>query len=169
MKKSIFTFIFILCLYKTLFSQQIAIPPFNVNIKITTPENWKHTYYLESCLKRELRSLKDIIITDENPDYTLCIAASELTFFDKSSSFIIAYIILHNLNSEKMINDLKELPQNKKEIIRLLTKNLSSLNAYSLIHDENLEILCKQIISFFDTKILEEDRQYYQKILKSLK
>jgi hypothetical protein len=127
----------------------------NVQIQVYADESIK--YIIESAVNRELRSLDNVSLVYEKPRYTIEIIAL---------SAVPNHIILSVLITSKM--DFKEFAK-----IYVIDNQISqdfavlNLEGYCLINEhyvkiepmDNLNTMCKDIVSKFDVKYLEPIRR----------
>lgn len=138
---------------------------FAVELLITCDdENTKA--FIESHIKRELRSLHDVKLTNIAilGDYRLSITAIELKSSGrKKGSIAVAYLFMRTFDFSPIWNRLEKQLENDKEM-QFLTDNLMWLYE-DPIHflrvgmTDNLDSICKDIVVDFDTEMLEPDRK----------
>ena len=143
-------------------------PKFEVGVSVTCDdENTKA--FIESHIKRELRSLQDVEIVDVGK-YELSIVAIETKASGrKTGNIAVASMCLRQYNSDTILNKLMDAyPVNTKGYNEL--RDSGVILDLMLIYDktklilntgmrEDLDEICKEIVVDFDTQMLEPDRK----------
>jgi hypothetical protein len=133
-----------------------------VTVEVSATENIKGL--IHSFLTRELRSLEDVLIVDEDPDYKLEVAAVELTSNKgQKTGVALSILILMPFDSE-LFTPLLEAKY--KESSELITTNLYNLNKHWLRvgSDDDLRKICQKIVADFDSQHLESSRILFDQI-----
>lgn len=119
---------------------------------------------VSSYLKRELRSLTDVEIVENNPEWIINILVVELeTVGGHKNGVAISTVITSQLRSQS----LSELFQPKYSDLGLrLTSGLKKVGSHwlNIGSSNDLQNLCKEIVADFDTKHLEEDRKLHREM-----
>lgn len=133
-----------------------------VRLTVAGDENLKGE--VKSYLSRELRSLNDILITDENLDYELrVIAMNASTTAQRDVGIILSVTILKPLQAfRKIVGDKNENYDSDFSIFLIDWLRIGG--------NSDLRQLCQSIIADFDSDFLEHDRKVnLQKLEKSKK
>ncbi len=144
----------------------VVNPKFSVEISVSCEDD-NTKAFIESHIKRELRSLQDVEIVDTGK-YKLSIVAVEPTYKAsgrKTGQIAAAFRFQRRYNPATIINNL---PVDSKEykvirdsgaIVELLF--LYDKSYLGLITDDkdDLDGICKDIVVTFDTQMLEPDRK----------
>lgn len=123
---------------------------------------------VESYVKRELRSLRDVTIVDEGADWELSILAMEVsTKGGYKSGVIISAVILRPFDNQ-MVSALLE--EKYKETGAHLTEGLYRYPDHWLRtgSTDQLRSLCVEIVADFDSQHLEKSRKLYREVRRIL-
>lgn len=137
-----------------------------VKVQVTASDNIKGS--VSSYINRELRSLGDVELVEENPEWIINILAMELqTVGGHKSGVAVSTVIINTFNNQ-LLSDWFQ-PEFKNVGIQV-TSGLAWypdqwLNVGS---SDGLQKLCKGIVADFDTKYLEEDRKSFRRVREFL-
>ena len=111
-----------------------------------------------SYINRELRSLRDVEIVYNNSDWELRIVAMETTSNGRKIGVALSTVTLQMFNYQFLA---QLLPENYRKTV---TRHTSDLQHYrrmslSLGPDDDLRILCNEIVAEFDADYLEKERK----------
>ena len=144
----------------------VVNPKFSVEISVSCEDD-NTKAFIESHIKRELRSLQDVEIVDTGK-YKLSIVTVEpeyKTSGRKTGKIAAAYQFQRRYNPAIVINMLtKAYPgkeyQKQRGDIALELLFLHDKETFGLITDDtdDLDGICKSIVVKFDTQVLEPDR-----------
>lgn len=150
---------------------------FNPKVKVDVSANDNINGEIVSYLSRELRSLGDVIVVDEKPDWTISIVALELTNKGGNNTGVALSILIlskpHSPLIEMGINDLYRLKKiNKFEmdsLQQMINIDFGLVTEYEghwlrTGSPDNLRDICNGIVADFDSKYLEPTREYFQKL-----
>ena len=166
MKKIIYLLLFLWLLPIICFAQELQ--PFSGRVSVSVSANDNIKGKIESYISRELRSLGDIIVTDDNPRWILRIVALESTTKGGYKSGIdISVVILKPFNNDLIISIISQVDEKSKEVVSLLTSNLYSFSDHSLRvgAPEDLRSICSGIVADFDTQHIKPARDFWQKFI----
>lgn len=158
-------------------SAQQELPKFQARVKIDVSADENIKEEVQSYLARELRSLNDVIIVDENPEWELSIIAMELSTkegYKKGIGFSIVILKPFNFN-HRFVEILKTLfgesISDKVELIDSLTYHVYSYEGHWLQTGptDGLKSICQKIVVNFDSNHLEKSRKFYQQMTDSMK
>jgi hypothetical protein len=123
---------------------------------------------ITSFLGRELRSLGDVTIVDDNADYTLSVVGLTLEACGTTTGFALATTFLKSEKAEwatdKWFHDtfgIEKIEPGRLELARALFRN-DNLFLGSALHKgpfSSLEKICQEIIADFDINILNGARK----------
>ena len=131
---------------------------FRVQVNVAGKESIKGL--VTSYINRELRSLRDVEIVYNNPDWELDIVALEV--FTESSRKIIGValstIILRKFNHQFLV---RLLPKSYRETVTHQTSGLYNFPGHNLRMGatDDLREICNEIVADFDTDYLEKERK----------
>jgi len=134
-------------------------PRFSAKVKVSVGGEESIKSSVSSYLNRELRSLGDVEIVDDNYEWAINITALENKIVGgKKSGFTIAAIFIQSFNNQ-LLRELVE-PKHQDFVIKM-TSGLSYYpDGWVVIGGpESLQELCKKIIADFDTECLEKVRK----------
>ena len=163
---SFFRLTFLLILGLATFSQadDLVIKPYETTVSISVSADKNIENKIKSYIGRELRSLGDVVITDENPDWILDIAAIEI----KNKNNFLTGIALSEVILKPFRNKLiKHLVSSKaKKEVDIMTSDLYFFETHSLRlgTPDGLRDICNSIVADFDSNKLNPDRLFWQKI-----
>lgn len=140
-------------------------PKFRVEVSVTCDdENTKA--FIESHIKRELRSLQDVEIIGlaVSGDYKLHIVAIELTSLRrKTGDVAVSYLFAKTFDptpiEDKSKKWTKDNQEAQLEIVDLMWLHEDFVHGLRVGMTDNLDKICKQIIVDFDTVMLEPKRK----------
>lgn len=112
---------------------------------------------VSSYIKRELRSLKDVTLSDFQPDYVIKVMAfsNELST-GRTIGFSMASLVLTPFHTNAFL--LGETVVTNAFLLSYCT-NFSMVEDYRLRSGPNLRALCGVIVTDFDSEILEFQRR----------
>lgn len=151
----IFWFLPILC------SAQ-ELQPFSGRVSVSVSANDDIKGKIESYISRELRSLGDIVVTDDNPRWILSIVALESTTKSGYKSGIeISVVILEPFDNSLVISQVNE---KSKEFVSTMTSGLHSFSGQWLRvgAPEDLRSICNGIVADFDSQHIKPARDFWQ-------
>jgi hypothetical protein len=135
---------------------------FRVAVIVSAKGNIKNL--ITSYVTRELRSLSDVVIVENNPQWVLAIVAFELrTKGGEKTGVAFSTVVLEPFNN----NMLKTLLQEKyKDSGFSLTSNLYKFQAQWLQvgSESDIRSICSGIVADFDGEHLEKRRKLFQQI-----
>jgi len=155
----------LLCIPRVVSAQKNQLPPFSarVSVSVSADENIKGL--IESYIGRELRSLGDVVVTDEKPEWIINIVALELENRAGTKTGLALSIVILEPFNRILVQGM--LQRKYKEPALLLMKNLVEYNGHWLRvgSNDDLRQICSSIVADFDTQYLKARRELYQKIL----
>ena len=129
---------------------------------------------LRSYISRELRSLGDVLIVNEDPDYELIILSMDAKTGGESVGYVISGLILQTFDIEGFvmtaslfISDEKAKEALKESLLKsfdLWTNNIYE-NPSNLVRTtpiDGLKSACQKIVTDFDTDYLERGREIHR-------
>lgn len=141
-------------------------PDFRVALSVSADESIKGR--IESYISRELRALGDVTQTKENSEYDIGIVA--LKSFSKSgyqTGIVLSITIHYKFDNQFISFSFKE---ESMEIGLELTSGLYFYPDHWLRigATEDLKSICSGIVADFDSQILQERRETYQRMLDAI-
>jgi len=124
---------------------------------------------IESYLSRELRSLGDIVVTDDNPRWILSVVALEAESKGGFKTGVdLSVVILESFNNQYVVN---VTPEKSKKLVSVMTSSLYSYTGHWLRvgAPEDLRSMCNGIIADFDSSELKKARDIWQIMIDSQK
>jgi len=166
-RKLIYTIIFIMWVLPSVCWAQ-DIPPFSGRVQVVVDANENIKAEIESYISRELRSLGDIIVTDDEPRWILDILAIESKKTgDYTTGIVLSIVILEPYNNKFLIEQVN--PKYKADAL-LETMGLSEYTAHSVRTGptDSLRNICNEVVADFDSKHLKQAREMRQKVINIL-
>jgi len=163
MKNRIYILIFAFLLPIICYAQEIQPYSGRVSVSISANDNIKGQ--IESYISRELRSLGDVIVTDDNPDWVLHIVALEPTSKGGNKVGIILSVVITRPFKSNGLNVLlivlREVKKNEREILSSMTADLNSIASHEIRvgSPEDLRNMCNSIVADFDTDQIKPFRE----------
>ena len=153
--------------FSTVLSQSEKKISFRVKVKITADYEIENS--VKSYLKRELRDLGDIILTDQNPDWELSfIAIIGKTLSGYKSGIFMSMVALETYKPAAVDHLLTQWRINDKikEDVKRLTIGLYSFSNHvvRIGSEQDIKSMCSSLIANFDTNNLEPRRKMYREI-----
>ena len=161
--------LFFCCFFLSLSSTAEGLGPFSgrVQVDVTARETIKGQ--IESYLTRELRSLGDVVVTDESPEWQLLVIAVETTSAGRVNGVALSVVVLKPLDNTFILDATRE---EAKELVTVITSSaLVDYNGNSLRVGplNGLRSMCDKIIVEFDTNELKPARKLWQSMIESEK
>ena len=133
-----------------------------VKLSITADETIKGA--IGSYLRRELRSFTDVEIVEDKPVWIINVVALEtINKAGHKTGVALSTIILRPFQNQYLSSYFEP---SKKELGLHMTSGLSQ--AYGpYLHigpEDDLEKICKSVVTRFDSQFLEDDRTFYQQL-----
>jgi len=144
-------------------------PSFKVKLKIGGYRKGE----VASSLRRELRSLGDVVIADENPDYELNVFGMEMELRGDRSprGVILSIVILRPFNKESCLRSLERLGKLSPDQVKIFRNYTDYLYFFygdhwlSTCGPEELKGTCQRIVAKFDSQEFEPLRESHQKMI----
>lgn len=134
-----------------------------IDIIIDTPESIESLF--ADCIVEELQSLEGAVLTKNNPQYRITIMALPNRTRQENFGFTFSVLITRPLDKNLLAPLLmsKNLSENEKRLLILVGSNYERIEKNSLLTSSTDELgrVCKEIISSFDSDILQEDRRLW--------
>jgi hypothetical protein len=149
-------------------------PKYSANVQLVVAcddESLKNQF--TSFLSRELRSLGDIVLVGENPDYIMEVTVMKaITVGGTATGFVVETNISKPFDT-RMLSDCSRFPgsclkgkvdDNRLMIIQVLTENTRRIIDATLRMGplDKIQSTCQEIIADFDTKTLALDRRLWE-------
>jgi len=141
------------------------LQPFAGRVQVAVSASDSIKGKIESYLSRELRSLGDIVITDDNPRWILSVVALEAeSKGGYKTGVVLSVVILEPFNNQFVVN---MVPEKTKELVSGMTSSLFSYSGHWLRMGapEDLRSICNGIIADFDSIELKSARDLWQKMI----
>jgi hypothetical protein len=160
------------------------IPKFSTTVQLSIAASDEIRNLVHSYLSRELRSLGDVKLVEDNPEWIIDIIASQVK--DKTGyvgGVEFSIVIIHRYDQETVemllravkaalqINseDWEKLKETKQYAdLEILFKQLSDGNRSYIVHHslragstKDMQTICQEIIADFDTEHLKKERQTF--------
>jgi hypothetical protein len=134
-----------------------------VNLVVDVPENIEQLF--ADCLMQELRSIGDIILTNNNPQYRITVMALPNRTEKEDIGFTFSILISRpiDMNILRTVLSSEKISEDEKKILVLIGKNYEKIEKTSLLTCSPNELgrICKEIVSGFNADILENDRRMW--------
>ena len=155
---------------KKTFPKVLEYPKFSTKVQLQIGGYEKIIDEVNSYISRELRSLVDVHVVRNDSDWILNIHASQTK--DAPPGFILSIVILKpfNLGKSSFIKELFEGRINEIDCKTLeqLTNNTYWFEDHAVGSGSNLQSVCQRVVTYFDVKVLERERENYQEYVKSI-
>ena len=152
-----------MCLFPLICSAQTQkSKSFTCKVKVAVSGSDNIKGEIKSFISRGLRSLGDVIVTDNNPDWLLSIVELETsTKNGYKSEVTLSVVILVPYDNKYILNEVSE---ESKKYISLSTSDLYSFKEHWLrvCSSEDLRNLCNGIVADFDTEYIKYARNIWQ-------
>jgi hypothetical protein len=139
-------------------------PRFSVKVKVSLSSDDSIMTSVSSYLNRELRSLGDVELVDNDPEWVIFVLALEIKREARRTNGVALSTVFIRSFNNKVLGPLVE-PKFKDAVLDL-TSNLSYYNntnhSLNVGATEDLQEMCKEIIAKFDMKCLEESRKIFR-------
>ncbi|MBO2568535.1 hypothetical protein [Shewanella algae] len=164
MMRNIILALFCLCVVS---SPAVAedLQPFSGRVQVSVSASDTIKGKIESYLSRELRSLGDVVVTDDNPRWILSIVALESESKSGYKTGVeLSVVILEPFNNQFVVN---MVPEKSKDLVSGMTSSLYSYSGHWLRvgAPEDLRSICNGIIADFDSSELKEARDFWQMMI----
>jgi hypothetical protein len=160
-------------------SQTLQSPPkysATVHLSVSFSKDDTVKSQIRSFLGRELRSLGDVTIVDEDADYAIVAVGLTLEAAGRTTGFALSATFLKSEKAEwatdKWFHDLfgiEKIELGRLEVARALLRH-DDLYLDSVLHTgpfSSLQKICQEIIADFDTNILNPARKKWETSHKS--
>ena len=146
-------------------SQAVELGEYSARVSIEVRGHDELTTNVLSYLSRELRSLGDVVVTDEDPKWKIDIVVTYLEFTSgERIGVLLSVVVIKPLHVSIWESMIKE---DSSDFAEYFLSTLSELKYHWATPSsiEELRESCYDIVAIFDTSILEPDRRFYQKVL----
>lgn len=123
-----------------------------------------------SYISRELRSIPDVRVVEHSPAWEIFIAIHEpKTNHGEKLGLFFSVVIIQPFVFDALLIDM--LPENRKDVGLLLTKNLSEFHAHRILTGswDDIPNICSRIVASFDQDQLEYVRKAREELSKRKK
>ena len=166
---------------------QASAERFSVRVRVEVEADESIKSRILSYVKRELRSLSDVVLTDDNPKYRIeIVGIEEKTVGGLKSGISLSFIIAEQLDNNLMENLLsrcilvetrreieqesKSFAENLADALKLRKTLVDSFRGYVKIRLHSLRTgppdalreFLEEYVAKFDTEVLEEDRMIWR-------
>lgn len=153
------------------FSKQISVPKFKcrVQLSVTADENIKSR--LQSYLEGELRSLGDISLVDDEPDYEIFVVGmTSYNTYNDIIGYSIGTTITKPFKKDTFLIILQSanVTPNVINTFDMLTKNLSKYCTTMINTDSDLKRISEKITATFNSDYVEAERKGHREIYEGV-
>lgn len=156
-----------------------SAPNFSAKVQLLltcTDESLKNQFI--SFLGRELRSLGDVTLVDENADYVIELIVMKVALrSNEPAGFAVATYVSEPVKSKKWLTDCSQFPgscltgkvdDRRRSIIEILTNDTQRRLFFQLQTGslDNMRSTCQDIIADFDVKTLQPNRNLWNQTHK---
>lgn len=135
-----------------------------VDIVFDVPESIEHVF--QDCILRELRSLGDVRLTKDNPQYRITVMALPNKTRDEVIGFTFSILITRPFDKNVLRPLLMSgnLGEREKRLLFVVGNNYEKIVKNSLLTcpPEELGRVCNEIVSGFNADLLEKDRRLWK-------
>lgn len=150
-------------------SQAEEIEKYSARVQVEVHAG-EQTSTIASYLKRELRSLGDVEIVENNSEWLIRIRAEELLYENgvKAGAIAVSTVIVRPFDNRSFSRFLQP---KYKDVGSYFTSGLVSFYGQKLMlgPTSNLQEVCRNIIADFDSGILDGERKNFRTLQESLK
>jgi hypothetical protein len=153
---------YVLLTFQNAFSQESRFQ-FRVEIEVTADDSIKSE--VSSYLNREIRSLGDVVITDNDPHLKISVLATENTV---PKSYVISVVTstpFSDMWKQKLAGDLSE--RTKSFWVKFMSDK-ESINQHFVQIGSDLSQVCKKVVALIDSEDIEPNRKEWQKATEIL-
>lgn len=141
---------------------QRSVEPFSARVSLRIKADNAIRAQVESYLGREIRELKDVVVTSIEPDWAIhVIAMKDVTRDGSDIGFTLAVLVINPLNNRAITGTV----QNKFDMLGVKPiEYLATVRGHWVmaVSPDGLRDACSKIISTFDSNYLNKDRVIYQ-------
>ena len=172
-------------------SEKAELPKYSTTVKLNITAGKEITNEVYSYISRELRSIGDVKLVEDNPDWVIQVVAGQAKNNTGNIGLAFSVVVERKMYRAPMLFEIvkavlginpKELKETKyinleKAIITMTADYNSEVRAHWLRLDgtEYVQRICKGIVADFDTEHLkieremhENEREMYEKNIKKL-
>lgn len=154
---------------------QSGTPKVSCRVQVVVTANQRIAGSISSYIKRELRSLHDVVITDNNPQYNFRIVAAELELDRGTEIGVgISCVITESLTLDAFVNMLEvRFPECRIDwdVLKDRCKDQTEILLHKVIYTphEGLRKTCERLVADFDITVLEAHRKSLRNVLDTEK
>lgn len=155
--------VFILAFF-TFISFSHAIQPIRIKTSISASDKIKKS--LRKCFQKELWTLEDVEVVEENPDINIIVMGMRLQSGKKSKDdlFAVSAIVTEPFKNEDLGFLMKEYSESAHKLYAIVTSDLIYLQGFWMKVDPDLKEVCKYLVNKFDNAALTSFRERRQEI-----
>lgn len=159
---------------------------FSAKVKVNVTADNLLSSDISSAVRKELRKLGDAVSVDEEYDYKISIVAMKtktqvsqqtigLAFSILITKPVAGYYICYlagQRNADRVMSrkEAEEIESANEQILEALKGSVEVLSHYVFVGpQDDIDGMCRSIVSSFDTDVLEGDRKTHQKIQDFIK
>lgn len=153
-------------------AEERTLPKFSARVELSVSSSEQITGEGTSYLSRELRSLPDVTIVEQDPDWLMSVVALEVkTKGGYTAGVAISIVILKPYKTAPLKVVVGPLTPDKEKLVDMATTDLYSYQGQWLRTGASSELkeLCQGIIADFDSKHLDKDRKFHQEMIDIFK
>ncbi len=157
-----FSFIFLLFFPFFAFSQDI--PKYSARVKINCSSN-SDVMEITSYLTRELRSLNDVSVVENNPDWELSIIVLEtITKSGMKIGIVFSVVILKPISNEVLkfyLTEVGKLRPDQVAFIDLAKNDLYNFRGHWIDtgSKDDMRYICQRVVAQFDSGYLDKRKE----------
>lgn len=164
--RSIIIFFAIIAFSVEAYSADTSTMNFIARVKVTVAASDNVMDTVSSYMKRELLSLNDVELVDDNPEWEINVMALELrTVGGYKVGVAVSTVIISHYNNQLLADFFQ---QKFKDTGLEMTSQLylHPEHRLNIGLPDDLNKICRDIVGDFDTKYLEESRKDFRKMKK---
>lgn len=161
---SIIIFLAIIAFSVEAYSADTSTTNFTARVKVTVTASDNVMSTVNSYMKRELLSLNDVELVDDNPEWEINVMALELfTVGGNKVGVAVSTVFISHYNNQLLSGFFQ---QKFKDTGLEMTSHLylHPEHRLNIGSPDDLNKICRDIVEDFDTKYLEESRKDFRKI-----
>ena len=167
-------------------SRKVEIPEYSTTVKLNiTADDEIIKNQLYSYINRELRSLGDVKVVENDPNWTIQIVALQVknklqvptgiaasvviikrTYAIDGLSILFKHVYGINLQEQ-----MKEKGVDLEKVLKTLTDNLSDIRGHWLHvgNTDDIQRICQRLVANFDAECLKKEREDHQDFMNLLR
>ena len=150
------------------FCAPAAEPKWQGRVQVNVSGDSKTDTEVSSFVKRELRALGDVTVTDTTPDYVIEIVAySTALTTGRVVGYNLSYVVCRPFSTNYFQYLLP--PEVDTKLLQSLCTNYVSIQDHQLLGGPDLRALCTKLVASFDSHCLDSDRRSFEMVKEAFR